>query len=119
MRYLLLLYSADDAGPADGTPEQAASMKKWFEYTEDLDKAGVLLGGDPLHGIDTATTLSRKTGERLLTDGPFAETKEILGGYYMIDVESIDEAVEWADKCPLVDWGSVEIRPVMEIQPPE
>lgn len=115
MRYLLLLYSEPDSGPADGTPEQAASMKRWFDYTEQMQAAGAWLGGEPLHGVETATTLRRRSGEQLLTDGPFAETKEILGGFYLIDVDNVDEAVEWADRCPISEWGSVEIRPVMEL----
>ncbi|MDH3301517.1 MAG: YciI family protein [Acidimicrobiia bacterium] len=115
MRYMLLLYSAADAGPAQGSPEQAAEMQQWFAYTEELAKAGCLIGGEPLHGIDTATTVRVREGKTVTTDGPFAETKETLGGYYMIDVETLDEALEWAAKTPLTTYGSVEVRPIMEI----
>lgn len=115
MRYMLLLYSADDAGPTPGTPEHAAEMQEWFAYTEALQEAGALLGGEPLHGTDTATTVQVRDGKTLSTDGPFAETKETLGGYYMIDVDNIDQATEWAAKAPLAPYGSVEVRPIMEL----
>src|SRR3954453_19326413 len=81
MKYLLLLYAAPDAGPAPGTPEQAAEMQEWWGDTDALQSAGALLGGEALQGTETATTLSRRTGEVVSTDGPFAETKEVLGGF--------------------------------------
>ncbi len=115
MQYMLLLYSAADAGPAAGSPEQAAEMQEWFGYTQAMAEAGVLIAGDPLHGIETATTIRVRNGESLSTDGPFAETKELLGGYYIIDVPDIDAATSWAAKCPLAPYGSVEVRPIMEI----
>ena len=115
MRYMLLLYSAPDSGPAQGSPEQAAEMQQWFAYTEELQQAGALIGGEPLHGIDTATTVQIRDGKTVTTDGPFAETKETLGGYYMIDVDTLDEALEWAGKVPLAPYGSVEVRPILEI----
>ena len=115
MRYMLLLYSATDAGPAEGTPEYGAAMQKWFTYTQEMDEAGVLLGGDPLHGVDTATTIQVRDDATLTTDGPFAETKEVLGGYYMIDVDDLDAATSWAAKAPIALYGSVEVRPIMEL----
>ena len=114
MRYLLLLYSADDAGPAAGSPEQAAEMPKWAAYGEELTSAGAFVAGDALHGTDTATTVRIRDGQTMVTDGPFAETKEVLGGFYMIDVDNLDEAKKWAEKIPLAPYGSVEIRPIME-----
>ncbi|MGI9612436.1 MAG: YciI family protein [Acidimicrobiales bacterium] len=118
MRYLLLLYSAADAGPADGSPEQAAQMPKWFEFSNELSEAGSHLAGEALHGEETATTVRVRDGAPIVTDGPFAETKEVLGGFYMIDVENLDEAKKWAAKVPLAPYGSVEIRPIMEIDVP-
>ncbi len=115
MRYMLLLYSADDAGPTPGTPEHAAEMQEWFAYTQQLQEAGALISGEPLHGTDTATTVQIRDGKTLSTDGPFAETKETLGGFYMIDVDNIDQATEWAAKIPLAPYGSVEVRPIMEL----
>lgn len=114
MKYLLLLYSSSEAGPQT-EEENAAQMPRWFSYTEDLASAGVLVGGEPLQGIDTATTVRNRDGKTSHTDGPFAETKEILGGYYLIDTDNLDTALDWAAKCPLADWGSVEVRPLMEL----
>jgi hypothetical protein len=115
MRYLLLLYSEPNAGPAPGTPEQAAEMQEWWAYTDALQAAGVLLGGEALQGTETATTLTSRTGSVVSTDGPFAETKEVLGGFYMIDAENLDAAMKWAERCPIMTYGSVEIRPVLEL----
>ena len=115
MKYMLLLYSAEDAGPQPGTPEQAAEMQEWFAYTQALETSGAFVGGEPLQGSETATTVRLRDGERVVTDRPFAETKEILGGYYLIDVDDLDAALAWAAKVPCAPYGSVEVRPLMEI----
>lgn len=115
MRYMLLLYSAEDAGPAEGSEEQAIEMNQWFAVTEEMRQAGVLLGGEPLHGSDTATTVQVRDGKTLSTDGPFAETKEVLGGFYMLELPDLDAAQEWAAKIPSAPYGSVEIRPILEL----
>ena len=114
MKYMLLLYSAPDARPAPGTADGDAQMGRWFAVTEEMGKAGVLVAGDALQDATTATTLRERDGEVLLTDGPFAETKETLGGYYLIDVPDLDAATEWAGKMPLAPYGSVEIRALQE-----
>jgi hypothetical protein len=116
MKYMLLLYSAPDAGPVQGSPEAEAQMGRWFAVTEEMGKAGVLVAGDALQPAETATTLRSPNGEVVLSDGPFAETKEILGGYYILDVPDFDTAAEWAAKMPLAPYGSVEIRPLMEFE---
>ncbi len=115
MRYLLLIYSAPGAGPEPGSPEHAAEMQEWFAYTKELEEAGVLIGGDALQGADTAVTVRARDGEVSRTDGPFAETKEVLGGYYMIDVATGDEAARWAAKIPSTRYGSTEVRPILEL----
>lgn len=115
MRYLLTLYREPNAGPADGSPEQAAEMPRWMEFGAALTEAGGMIAGEALHGTDTATTVSIRNGEVITTDGPFAETKEVLGGFYLIDVADLDAAQEWAAKIPLASYGSVEIRPIMEL----
>ena len=114
MKYLLLLYSEPNAGPAPGTPEQAAEMQEWWAYTDALQTAGILLAGEALQPTETATTLTSRSGAVASTDGPFAETKEVLGGFYMISAENLDEATKWAERCPIMAYGSVEIRPVVE-----
>lgn len=115
MRYMLLLYAAPDAGPNPGIPEQAAEMQKWYDYTQALSESGSLISGEPLHGIETATTVTIDGDKVITTDGPFAETKEVLGGYYMIDVADLDTATGWAAKAPITSYGCVEVRPIMEL----
>ncbi|CAA9534169.1 MAG: hypothetical protein AVDCRST_MAG85-3944 [uncultured Solirubrobacteraceae bacterium] len=107
MKYMLLLYSTDEKRPPRG-----ADTDRWQAVTEEMRTAGVLLDGDALHDTDAATTLRDGT----VTDGPFAETKEILGGYYAIDVPDLDAATEWARKLPIAEYGSIEIRPVFDYQ---
>jgi hypothetical protein len=108
MKYMLLIYS-------DPTTDAGADMSEWFAYTEALATAGALVAGDALQGSDTATTVRVREGRTLHTDGPFAETKEVLGGYYLIDVPTLDEALAWAAKIPNVGWGSIEVRPLFDM----
>jgi hypothetical protein len=110
-QYMLLIYNPVEGGPA---PEDGgADTAQWFEYTQNLEKAGVLVAGDALEGSDTATTVRVRDGETMLTDGPFADTKELLGGFYILEVPTLDEALKWAAKMPNIAYGSVEVRPVM------
>lgn len=109
MRYLLLIYQNE--ADAVHTEEE---LQKWFDYTERLKASGCHLGGEALQPVATATTVRERDGEVITTDGPFAETKEQLGGFYMIDCEDLDEALEWAGRIPSVGRGSVEVRPIME-----
>jgi len=108
--YLLLIYS--DPADAPGPDEQEADMAKWFGYTQELADSGSMRGGNALEPIETATTVQVRDGETILTDGPFAETKEILGGYYLIDVPDLDAALAWAAKMPNIAYGKVEVRPI-------
>jgi hypothetical protein len=109
MQYVLLLSHAPEAWQQ---PE-AAQPAEWAAYTLALQEAGVLLAGSALHGTDTATTVQVREGRQLVTDGPFAETKEHLLGYYLIDVADLDDALAWAARVPSVRTGSVEVRPVV------
>jgi len=113
MQYLILIYG-DEKGFAQlaGDPEkQKALYAAYGTYTADLRAAGVLLGGAELKPTSTATTVRVRGGRPVTTDGPFAETKEQLGGFYLIDVENLDEAVHWAGRCPTALTGSIEVRP--------
>jgi hypothetical protein len=110
-QYILLIYAPTEGGPSP--EEMQAEMPRWFSYTQELRDAGVMRAGEALHGTDSATTVRVRDGQRLTSDGPFAETKEVLGGYYVIDVPDLDAALEWAEKIPSVGYGSVEVRPVM------
>ncbi|HUG85819.1 MAG TPA: YciI family protein [Euzebya sp.] len=115
MQYMLLIYSEPmdpDAAPDEGT------MKRWFDYTAELQASGDYVAGDALMPIQTATTVRNQDGETLTTDGPFAETKEVLGGYYIVDVEDLDAALKWAARCPGADYGSIEVRPLVVFEPP-
>ena len=111
MRYMLLIHEDPAAGPqteADGE----ALHKAYFAYTQELVDAGVIQGGDALEPSTTATTVRVRNGEPLTTDGPYAETKEQLGGFYIIDVPDLDAALMWAAKIPSATFGSIEVRPV-------
>ena len=114
MRYMLTIYG-DQSGMEDATPEQQEEeLGRWFTYTEELQKAGAMVAGDALQGSDTATTLRfNGGGAPAVTDGPFAETKEQLGGFYLLDCDNLDEAIAWAKKIP-ARGGAVEVRPVMD-----
>ena len=115
MRYLALIYSDERAGAAMTPEEQSANMAAWFSFTDDLQKSGKMLGGEALQPTLTATTVRHGSGGNLITDGPFAETKEQLGGFYIINADNLDEAIAWASRMPnLPRGGSVEIRPIME-----
>jgi hypothetical protein len=111
-QYMLLIYQPSDYDP---TPEErAASFPKWSAYTEDLQSAGIMLAGDALHPAETATTVRVRDDETQITDGPFAETKETLAGYYAIDVADLDTALKYAARMPNITYGSVEVRPVVD-----
>jgi hypothetical protein len=117
MRYMLLIVG-DESRFADWSEEDmAAQMRLWDDYTKALVDAGAFVSGEGLQSSATATTLQVKDGERLLTDGPFAETKEQVGGFYVIDCKDLDEAIDWAARLPSTASGGVcEIRPVMDYQ---
>ena len=115
MKYALLIYAAP--GAADGVqPGDDGVINSWFDYTVAMKESGALLGAEQLAHIDTATSVTRRCGERLLTDGPHIETKEHLLGFYLLDVPDLDAALDWAGKMPVVRYGTVEVRPVLEGQ---
>jgi hypothetical protein len=113
MRYMLSIY-VDESSFADATPEDRERMSNAYaDFTDEIDKAGVLRGGDGLQPSPTATTVRVREGELLLTDGPFAETREQLGGFYLLECADLDEAIGWAGRIPGAHSGAVEVRPVM------
>jgi len=114
MRYICLIYTneAQDANASEA--EQQEVMGAYYGFTEAINKAGVNKGGDALMPTSMATTVRVRDGKTVTTDGPFAETKEQLGGFYMLECANLDEAIEWAAKIPGAAIGSVEVRPVME-----
>jgi hypothetical protein len=115
MRYALLIYATP--GAADGVqPADDGVINSWLDYTVAMKESGSLLAAEQLAQVDTATSVTMRAGERLLTDGPFIETKEHLLGFYLLDVPDLDTALEWAGKMPIVRYGTVEVRPVLEGQ---
>lgn len=110
MRYVILIYENEKSGIE---PDEA-EMGRWFGVTEEMAKAGVMVAGEALHPTSTATTVRQQNGKYVHSDGPFAETKEHLGGFYLIDVPDLDAALEWARKMPNVHRGSIEVRPVVD-----
>lgn len=117
MQYMLLLYGDPAQEPAFGTPEFDEMMKGYGAFSALLKSDGVLLGGEGLQGIETATSLRVRGGKVETMDGPFAETREHLGGYYVIDVPDLDTALRYAAKVPAALYGTVEIRPLMDYNP--
>jgi hypothetical protein len=115
MQYMLLIYAPEEYWADRSDEERAAMSQEYSAVTQEMQNAGAFVAGDALQPIATATTVRVNAGEALTTDGPFAETKEQLGGYYLLDVESIDEALEWAAKLPAARHGSIEVRPVMNV----
>jgi hypothetical protein len=112
MQYMLLIY-VDPASYAGTTEEQIqAEMAQYFALGPEMRERGIYVAGDGLQGVETATTVRVRDGKRLLTDGPFAETKEHLGGFYIVDAKDLDEAIEFAAKIPDVVRGSIEVRPI-------
>jgi hypothetical protein len=114
MKYMLLIYVDPQAAPAGGTPAGDAESQAYGAYTQELVGAGAMVSGDPLHGNDTATTVRVRDGETLTSDGPFAETKEHLAGYYVVDVANLDAAIAWAAKIPSAAHSAIEVRPIMD-----
>ena len=118
MKYLLLIYAdeaAAEAAQASTPPdEQAAQLKLWYDDGDWLTEKGWFIAGDALQATSTATSVRAPDGKPVVTDGPFAETKEQLGGYYLLDVANLDEAIEAGSRCPGAMFGTIELRPIQE-----
>ena len=112
MKYLLLIYSEEEAWTE---AEREDCMRESVEICDDLESQGKCLAASPLHPVSSATSVRVRDGKRQITDGPFAETTEQLGGYYLIDVDDLDEAIEIAGTLPPAKKGTVEIRPLFPL----
>jgi hypothetical protein len=119
MQYMLLIYGAEDRWDELGEEERGQIFQAYGAFTEELRQSGAMIAGDALQPTQTATTVRVQDDETLTTDGPFAETKEQLGGYYLIEADSLDEAIDWAAKIPGARHGSIEVRPVMVFEEAE
>ena len=115
MQYLLLIYSAEGVGPQPGEAEFGPFMTDYFSFTNEVKERGLFEAGQPLENVSTATTVRVRGDKTEISDGPFAETKEVLGGYYLLNCKDLDEALECAAKIPTARFGSIEVRPIMEI----
>ena len=114
MRYLCLIYDEEKKLEAMAKDESEKFMGDYFQFTEDIRKSGQYLAGEALQGVATATTVRVRNGKISTTDGPFAETKEQLGGFYMINARDLNEAIQVAAKIPSAKIGTIEVRPVVE-----
>ncbi len=114
MRYLLLIYQNEAEHAKLSQEELGAEYGAYMAFGEEVQKKGVFLSGEALMPTNTATTVRVRGGKTLNTDGPFAETKEQLGGFYLLNCKDLDEAIQFAAKVPAATDGSIEIRPIME-----
>jgi hypothetical protein len=114
MKYLLLIYASEEEWAARSHDEQHAIYQEYEKVMREFEERGVMRGGDQLADTPAATTVRIREGQQLVTDGPFAETKEQLGGYFVVDVDDLDTAIELAAKIPGAQHGSIEVRPIIE-----
>ena len=115
MQYMFLICSGEGSGPVGGSREFQEMMAGYGAFTQEVRKAEIMKQRAPLQSVDTATTMRVHGGKPETYDGPFAETKEVLGGYYILECENLDEALTYAAKIPTAAFGSIEVRPVLEM----
>jgi hypothetical protein len=118
MQYMLLIYDNEKLWADMNEADRGKMFAEYGEFTESIKKSGNFVAGDALQAVNTATTVRVRGGKTLTTDGPFAETKEQLGGYYLVNAKSLDEATAIAARIPSSRVGSIEVRPVMVFEPP-
>ena len=115
MKYMLLIYDDEKIWATMGEGERQKMFGEYMQFSKDVQESGHYKAGAPLQPVSKATSVKVRNGKRLVTDGPFAETREQLGGYYLVEAKDLDEAIGIAAKIPSVRLGTIEIRPVMEI----
>jgi len=118
MQYLLLIYDNEKEFAAMSQEQFGVMFGEYRAFTESIKSSGHYIGGNPLQPTTTASTVRVRGGKRAVTDGPFAETKEQLGGYYLVEAKDLDEATELAARIPGAKVGSIEVRPIQEMGPP-
>ena len=119
MQYLALIYAADGAGPQPNTPEFGEYIQGYMTASKTYEDAGIMRGGNALEDTSTATCVKVRNGKTETMDGPFAETKERLGGYYLLDCKDLDQAIEMAALIPTAEHGTIELRPIMNVEFPD
>ena len=115
MQYMLLIYDDEQLWAGMDEAQRGQVFQAYGAVTDEMRQSGAFVEGAPLQPTSTATTVRERNGDRLVTDGPFAETKEQLGGYYLIEAGSIDDALDWAARIPSAKLGSIEVRPVIDM----
>jgi len=116
MEYMLLIYSDEQEWASFSDEERARIRREYFALVDEMSAAGAYVAGAPLQPSSTASSIRTRDGRAIVTDGPFAESKEQLGGYFLIDAESVEEAREWGAKLPATRYGTVEVRPVLAVE---
>ena len=119
MQYLLLIYGNEAHWSTLNDSERDSIYQEYGQYTGSIHQTGHYRGGNELAETSTATTVRVRDGKRSVTDGPFAETKEQLGGYYLVEAADLDEAISLAERIPSVRWGSIELRPIVPHEMPK
>ena len=117
MKYMALIYYDPAQAPVMGSPDQQLELADYYAFADELFGSGRGLAGEPLEPPSTAKTVRLRDGKSVITDGPFAETKEVLGGFYLLEAGDIDEALAWAAKIPTARYGAIEVRPLMVLPP--
>ena len=112
MKYLLLMYADESIGSNWSKEEAQAASKVWADFRKELSSAGVLVSSSGIAPATSVTTVRVRNDKTVITDGPFAETHEQLGGYFLVNCKDLDEAIRWAERIPTVKYGSIEIRPL-------
>ncbi len=116
MQYAFLIYSSEENEPTPGSDEHNSMMQGYFGFTEEVKNKGIFGAGEPLESVSTATTVRVNDGKTIAMDGPFAETKEQLGGFYVLECKDLEEAIVYAAKIPGANYGCVEIRPIPKFE---
>jgi len=112
MKFMLLMYADESIGSKYSKEEFQAAAKTWAEFRQEMSATGVLISSSGVASGTSATTVRVRNDKTMITDGPFAETHEQLGGYFLVDCKDLDEAIHWAEKIPTAEYGSIEIRPL-------
>lgn len=115
MEYMLLIFESEKTWGGLSEAEKAAGFREYMTFTQDVKKEGHYKSGNPLQPTATATTVRVRDGKTLATDGPYAETKEQLGGYYIVEAKDLDEAIAIASRVPGARWGAIEVRPIRKM----
>lgn len=118
MQYLLLIYDQESQWGKLSEGEQGKIYQEYGDFTQSVTKGGQYIGGNQLHPVAKATTVRVRDGKKVITDGPFAETKEQLGGYYLVEAKDLDDAVAIASRIPSARFGSIEVRPIVTREGP-